>query len=557
MTGTFVRNPSRPWPAPPPDYAWDPGPRHEPAGFDGSASAVVGLLVAVFKYRRRILVSSAVTLLLALGALLGVQNVFKAHSAVLATMSVDYSARPDAGSSTMSNGSLEQEQIVRTERDILDNDALHRAVLRKIGPTIVFPHLLEKPHGLAWVVAGVKRLPSMIAGRITGSLTIEKAPVDPVEAALVPFDANFTTEASKDSTAITLNFSSSDPAMAARVLNVTMATYLERRRELYTSPQASIVAGRVAMLREQLDAANARLNAYKVAHDIGDFRARQQILETNRGVAEQRLSEVIGQEAQSNARIASLTDEVQRVPAIVVTRRDITADTHADPEHKSVAVLRETLNKLASTYQPNSPVVQRLRAQLQASEREFQRVENNGIPSSVQYADNPLWAKANLDLLQATNDYKAAQAYHQRLLDYINNVDSVLRGRTSLDAELTQLEQQRQVAVTSYSSGVQELEQRRLIDMVDARKQTSTRVLEVAEPPLHSTGVRKLIGIVGIFLSVLVGALVALLSNYFRSYYLTASELERDLGLPVLANIHASSVIHLTGLGHYSSGPDR
>ncbi len=118
---------------------FDRGPYPATPEFDGSASAVIGLTVAIFKFRRRILVCMAIIVLLAIGLALMSRKDYVAKSAMLATMSADYGVRPDAGSPGNPSGSLTQEEIVRTERDILGNDQLHRAVLREIGPANIYP----------------------------------------------------------------------------------------------------------------------------------------------------------------------------------------------------------------------------------------------------------------------------------------------------------------------------------------------------------------------------------------------------------------------------------
>lgn len=528
-------------------YNGESGSHRSSHDFDGSSSALLGLTVALFKYRRRILIVMALTIVLALAAALTLNVSYVARGVVLATMSADYTVRPDAGAAGISSGALEQDQIVRTERDILANDELHRAVLRAVGPTVIYPELGEKPTGFGAFIAELKSIPTQIRQMITGQAPA-KQPPNLVEAALVPFDASFSTEATKDSNAISVMFTHRDPAMAAHVLNVLMSTYLTMRRDLYSSPQSAIVENRVNLLRQQYDAADQALNQYKAEKHIADFHERQTVLERNKGQAEDKLAEVTGQIAQDNARITSLTVQLQRIPATIVGRRDLSADTHADPERRSVNTLQEALSKLESTYQPNSPVVLRLREQLRMRQSDLHRLESDGKASSVQYEENPLWAKANLDLLQATNDLKAGQAYYQKLVDYLAQINQQLQSTTMLDAQLAKLEQQRTIAQDAYSSGVKELEQRRLIDMVEARKETSVRILEPAAVPIRPNSVRRLVFMAGIFLSLILGGLIALLSNYFRAYYLTPDELERDLGLPVLASVRSRGTADLPRL---------
>lgn len=521
------------------DAEFGRGMRHPPSEFDGAGASVIELTVGLFKFRRRILACMGLIVLLAIAAALLIRNDYVAKSAVLVTMSQDYGVRPDAGSQSANNGSLDQKQIIRTERDILGNDQLHREVLREIGPTVIYPQLAERPDGPARVVAAIKGLPAMLARLTSGQAAPAARTVDPVERALPLFDASFSTQASPDSTAITLSFSDPNPAMAARVLNVLMQTYLRMRRTLYTSPQSLIVQQRVDKLRAGVAAANANLNAYKASHNIGDFRQRELVLENYRGAAEAKLSEVTGLVAQNKARIATLTAQLEKIPRTVLGHRNMSADVHADPEHKSVNALRQSLATLESTYRPNSPVVQRLRKQLQASERDFRQVTHDGTASSEQFDENPLWTKANLDLLVATSDLSAAVAYRQKLVDYLAKIEAQLHGTTLLDADLTQLEQQRQVATDAYSAGMKEFEARKLIDLVDAQKQTSVRILEPAAVPIRASGMRRLVVLAGVVLALVVGGLVGLLSNYFRPYYLTSDEIERELGLPVLASIGA------------------
>ena len=232
-----------------------------------------GLLIAAFTYKRRMLVTALAVLGLALALAAVMKSKYVAHSSLLALLGTEYTYRPLAGQTATSNGALEREEVLRTEIEILESDDLHRALIRRIGLRRLYPGYLEPPGLVVAAIKSVLGLSSRIADEVTGEAR-EKTPPDPVELALIEFDASFSAVAVKAGNSIELTFTHADPGLAAEVLNTLNAMYLDMRKSVFSDQQSGLVEAQVGKLRDALGAADARLAEFRMAHGASAFLTR-------------------------------------------------------------------------------------------------------------------------------------------------------------------------------------------------------------------------------------------------------------------------------------------
>ena len=213
----------------------------------GQTTSTTMLLASLRHDRAWIALAVVATIAIAGIAAWLITPAYQARSTLLVMLGSEYTYRTVPGEQANTAGGLSRDQILRTEIEILEEDDLHRMVIREIGATTLYPSLIAAPGSVSRVSAFAKGVLELVRKKLglPESEQGQPRPVDPVEQALARLDANLTYQAIKDGNGIELMFSHEDPAMAARVLQLLEVVYLARRRELYLTQDGRLVSTEV------------------------------------------------------------------------------------------------------------------------------------------------------------------------------------------------------------------------------------------------------------------------------------------------------------------------
>lgn len=404
---------------------------------------------------------------------------YQARSTLLVMLGSEYTYRTAPGEQTNSAGALNRDQILRTEIEILEEDDLHRMVIRAIGETTLYPSLLAAPGSISRASAfakGVLDLGRKQLGLPELELGQPRA-VDPVEQALIRLNANLTYQAVKDGNGIELTFSHENPAMAARVLQLLEDVYLVRRRELYLTQEGRLVSIEVDAIRRSLKAADDRLLDYKRLSGGGDYLVRRTILQNQQGVFETELRTARDQADQDTARLAQLNQQMRNLPG--------TYQTHVDP----------------------------LMLQIQQDRNK---------------------ALINLE----TNKTQAA-----RSLAHLGEVAAGIKDIATQEHQIDQLTRDRELLVEALKAAEKIRNEKTIAESIENSGRENVRVLQVPRAPMLPKSSRSLILMAGIVLSAVVGAAVALILHATRRVYLLPEAVERDTNLRVILAVPESRAL--------------
>ena len=78
-----------------------------------------------------------------------IERKYEAKSSLLVLFGPEYSFRPAAGQPLCAGNSVEYEQVLQTEAEILGNDDLYRSVIADFGIERLYPELLKPPSEFA------------------------------------------------------------------------------------------------------------------------------------------------------------------------------------------------------------------------------------------------------------------------------------------------------------------------------------------------------------------------------------------------------------------------
>jgi uncharacterized protein involved in exopolysaccharide biosynthesis len=105
------------------------------------------------------------------------------------------------------------------------------------------------------------------------------------------------------------------------------------------------------------------------------------------------------------------------------------------------------------------------------------------------------------------------------------------------DNELPGLERERRFAEVNYDAAAKRLRDEQALEDLDRKRLTNVSIVQAPVRPLQAKSLQPVILIVGTFLSVCAALLTAFLSALFRDTFLTPAQVERRLGLPLLAAV--------------------
>jgi len=477
------------------------------------------LLLSAFNCRRLIFFIVLAVMTLSAQIAFQIDPTYKARSTLLVLLGTEHAFRPAAGQQFMNTGGVDAEQVLRTEAAILASGDLHQSVVKELTVERLYPKLLEPPGMISQWITDVKGLVSELLG--TPDLASEDPLArDPLLRAVDRFSANLTITTDKKTSVIALAFTHPDRQIAADALQVLETQYFALRAKLYGDVQAPIVRTRLEAVGKQLAEADAALAKFKKEHDISHFQERRVILLKQQGDLETALSKAESTISEHQARVALLT---QQLAAATGNRRGGQSNASA-PLQGMVETLRQRQVEAQTQYR-GSPALDDARRQMLERAGDMARMQ-----STQAYA-------IETDKIKAEADLRANVAARETIKTQIAALNAQLEAVNGEETELNRLERGRTVLEDNYKAVAKILDERQVVEIVDANRQSSVRVVQPPTAPALPQPIRRLILIAGAVVSVLLAIAVTLISHFFRSSYLRPEALEFDTGLAVLATV--------------------
>lgn len=476
------------------------------------------LMLTAFAQKGRVFLIFFCIMAVSLVIAVRIQPDYKAKSSLLVLMGPEYAFRPAAGQQLASSGSVETEQVLRTESSILSSDDLHRTVIREIGIAKMYPKLLQKPGPVQQWIDDVHRFITDTLG-LTESST-GSGSLDPMARAVDSFGRNLTITVDKKSSVIVLAFTNPDKNVSADALRVLEAQYLVLRKKLYGDVQAPIVQVQQEAVGKQLADSDAVLQSFKQKHDISNFAERRAILLKEQGDQEVALTKSEATIAEESARLAALNQQLNLVAggkkkgnpnAAAALQGMVSAYQHREEE--------------AQTHYRGSPAVDDARRQMLERQTDIARMQ-----STEAYA-------VQTDRNKTEADLRSSLAGHDAIAAQLATINKEVDSLDSDEAQLHKLERNRAILEDDYRAVAKILDERQTVEAVEAHRESSVRIIQPAGVPLFPEATRRLILMAGIVLSMMLSIASILMSHFFRAIYLRPEALELDTGLTVLASV--------------------
>ncbi len=462
------------------------------------------VLTSVFYNRKSLLVAFLIPALIGLIAALLTHPTYVAQARLLVLYGSEYVFHP-GNSNSGSDITLDRNQIMQGEEQILNSTTLAMETLKAVGIARVYPGTdVAAPDALA-----------KAAALFEDDLTVSSIPMSNVAE---------------------LSFRNTDRTVAADVLAELIKQYQARRRQVFDKPVGTGPNAERAQFAERLQRAEAALAQYGAEHGISNLDEQIELLlrqKTDNLTEQNQTDQSIHETA---ARLDSLRRQLAGVPQSVQMFAESTRSQQASGLTDSLLKLETTRRDLRSRYQDDFPLVIDVDQQIAAMKAQI-AATNAREAAIARQGRNTVYDELHSQEITLASQLLGLQARRAELgvtadglkkrLDELNGF-----GRTYRDLKRT-----RDVLDESYHTIARTSEEAELAGALERAQGANVRVVQPPEVPLVGTSQRKAFFGIGILLGLLAAAATLAVKSALRQVFITVHDVERVLGLPVLAAV--------------------
>lgn len=433
---------------------------------------------------------------------------YTAEASLLLRLGREYFYTPEVGDPAAGSPvAYDREQTLLAESKILTSRDLKESVIRKMGAATVFPKL-----------SGAAGSPEQQG------------------AAVLAFERALDAELLKGSNLMQVSFTHPDAAMSAKVLAELIDGYLQKRSVIFASSNRDTAEADFTARKNQLDAAEEKLALLKTARRIRAFGEEQTLLLGQRNVLEARQADSALALAQANGRASSLRSSLKGVSGEVTLSTETQRSEAIENARKLLLDLKLKERDLSSKFSDATPAVQDVRSDLRLT-GEFLRELESRPTRVVKTGRSPTRDVVEGDLLRTLADQQQARAGAAVLASQRTATHARLAEFAGIERELQSQERDRRIAEANYDAAAKRLRDESALAELDRKRKSSVSMVQAPMVPLKAKSSQAVILAVGTLMSLFAALLVAFLSALWRDTYLTPEQLERGLGLPLLAAV--------------------
>ncbi len=458
------------------------------------------LATALFYYKRPTIAAFILPCLLGLLAGYLAHTTFTAQARLLVLYGSEYVFHP-GNRDTGNDITLDRNQIIQGELQILQSPALAAEVLQAIGPANVYPALV--------------------------------ADESPLRAAMSRFATDFVVTSIPQSNVVELSMRNADRAIAIRVLNELIAHYLTYRNAIFEKGQLGGENAQRDEFAERLRKAEDTLAQFGLDHGITNLDEQMSLqlrLISDNQNAQSATAEQIG---ETSGRVDALHKQLATVPATIQIYAESARSQQTSGLTESLVKLEGQRRDLLSRYQADFPLVRDVERQIAAV-----RGQIGGSPSreaavtrlgrSIVYDDlrrEEITLSAQLQGLEAKKtQLEAAGVRLQARGDEL----------AALARQYRDLARTRDVLDQSYRSISRSSEETQLSGALERASGANVRVVQPPDAPLAGRNPAPILYLAGIVLGGFCAIAAFTVLNATRQVFINVRDVERQLDLPVL-----------------------
>lgn len=508
---------------------------------DDPAPLVEFLAYAYVRRRRAaVILIGIMALAFAIAAVL--PSYYRATSWLAILPSPEFTVRQDAGSHAVTSAVLALDQVMKAESEILQSDELHEQTMLGLAANSGRPASMAAaslyadldPQNSPSILEQIGHAFIHYAVWIWRNDTAAHAD-GPMDTALRRFSDDLTVLPNKDSNVIKVTLLNADPEKAAQALNALLSQYAARRRSIYNDPQLAVAQKEAELTQKAVRAADEALSRFKSAHGFSDLETERGLLLKQTSDATQRLFDAEAQDVQSEARLAVLDRQMEKLPAAPMLYQENDTDVRLQALDAALVDLRGRLTTAREHYRDNSQLVSGLKSQIAARELERKTAEVAHTPSILRSGRSPALDPLLVDRAHSAADRDGARATAVSVGGELAWLRGQLKSLDADEAQLADLTRRKAAADADFATAQHVVQEQTLTEAEDARRLANVRILQPARVPAHPTLTKLLIRLAGLVFGV-VASIGWLLGRFaLETTVLTEAGLAHATKLPVLA----------------------
>ncbi|MCS7208207.1 MAG: hypothetical protein NZ874_01405 [Fimbriimonadales bacterium] len=355
------------------------------------------------------------------------------------------------------------------------------------------------------------------------------------------FEKRFRATALRNTNIVQMIASDSTPDGAQRLANLWAQAYLKQVRALYEQNPSALVEKLSKELQTQETAlrdASQRITAFlKRKQLVAPEEQLSKSVEKYADLLEQQRAQQ-GRQIALERQIGTIRQQLRREPKFYEATRNLAIPPEVQQLNTKIAELEIQRSGLLQEFQPDAPEVKLVEEQLAQARREREKIlaqalDKQFLTVAKQQTVSPLYLELTQALLRAESELQATRATLAVLRQQQAQFEQLFRRTPDLMAEYADLRRQYEAALTLWTEKVRAYEQARAQQLIG---KVSPILLQppalpdrpVFPRPVLTTGL-------GITLGLMLGVLGALMAAWRDRRLSNRWEVERLLGVPVLA----------------------
>ena len=435
---------------------------------------------------------------------------YPAHSSLLIRLGQAYVYQPQVGDAAR-GAAPDNDQVVQSELEILQSDAVKIKVIDDIGLARLYPQL-GKDYATA-DPAKREALEQSAMRAITSGLKVVSAP---------------------DTSIARLTYTDKDPDRAALILNTLVDEYLRYRKTVLIDHNLGPLDQQRQSFQNQLDTADAAYQKFLADNGIGDFDTEKaslgqlytQLLADSYSVGAQS-AEVQGRFGVTARQVAGAQPEIGLYHDLDHTAQD------------KLLQLKVDRQDLLSRYQPNAQPVRDIEQKIAAQQALVASGQATG-PGAQRVGVNPIFQTLQTERNQLEAQSASLKDRNARLAGELAEVTARRQKLAALEPQYQALARQRDLLSINVRALAQREEEGQAAQaLAQSGDDGSIKVIERAYPPAKGSSLKAPVLILALAFAAFAALCVGLLLGFLQKGYPSADAVERALELPVLVTTPA------------------
>jgi len=438
--------------------------------------------------------------------------------------------------------SQNRENEVNSELSILKSHFLAEKVVNKIGAARFLRRPDEEPSSvpLQEDFRQVRRDVRHTGSAVT-SLLLKldlSSPPSPHEQAINNVMRNLDVEVERDSNIINVSFQAQDPQLARDALDSLLEFYLEHHIAVYrTQASPEFFKKQSERLLEDLVQKEGQIEQFSAEHGIASIDTQKDLLLSQISSLQQQIDDVASQIRSSEAKIAK-SEETLQVRLKMVNLNTVVgkANAAADTIKARYLDLRLREADLAAKYPDDNRMLTNVREQIQLAESALAGEEETHTEMTT--AIDPNYQAIELALETERAQLLAHIARKETLTGKLSERTNELANLVDHGVSLARLQRDFDILENDYLEYRDNLQRANISTALDMDKVSNVSIVQPATMPMRPVKPNKMRNIaVGVFLALFGAIGLAFFLEYVDHSMKMSGDVEKRLGLPVLASV--------------------